>query len=496
MFFTHVSRAIRAFGCVGTILVLAALPSIAWSQSTAPRAGATPQATARSGFVNSVTGIVLIRKADGTQVPAKSGDLIERGTILSTGGSGEVVVLFPDGQHVTLNADSILRVEEYQFDPRNINASRATFALLEGMMRIVTGAINAANPDALRITAGDAVISIRSKDATSFVVEADTKVARETGSVAVIVGEVSVLRPNKTSVRVATDQFTRWQPAVSPEQPLPLGAAPAHLQAMASVGAAPLARQTPQATTGSGIVNSVSGVVLVRDANGAEAPAKPGDAIGRGTVVSTGATGEAVLLFPDGQHLTLNSDSVLRIDEYRFDPADIRSSRTSIGLAAGMMRIVTGAINAANPDALRIMAGGGMISVRSPEVTSFVVEADKFVRETGSVAVIVGEVSIVRPDKTTIRVDTNHYTRWQPRVSPEQPQPVAAAPAYLQAMAAAPADLQNVPADVEAATQLALATLPAPGAGPEDPAQPQATTSVFLPPVTPGGAGGCVGSPC
>lgn len=439
MFATYASRAIRVFGSLGAALVLAALPCLAWSQAGVQKSTVSPAANITAGVVNSLSGSVSIRRGTGGQVPAKVGDPVERGTTISTGAGAEVVVLFADGQHLSLNANAVLRVEEYQFDARNITASRVDYALLDGMMRVVTGTINASNPDAMRITAGDATIRVRSKGATSFAVEADTKVARETGSVAVVVGEVSVLRPNKTTIRVAADQFTRWQPALSPEQAYPLGAAPAYLQAMASFGAAPLVVQAgPQKATATIVVNSFSGIVSVRNAGGAEAAAKVGDVLGTGSVVRTGPTGEAVLLFPDGQYLTLTSDSVLRIDDYRFDANDLKASRLSLGLASGMMRIVTGSINAANPGAMRITAGDAVIGVRSANLTSFVVESDtKFGPETGSVAVIVGEVAVVRPDKSTVRVDTEHFTRWQPRVFPEEPMPVAAAPAYLQAMAAA-----------------------------------------------------------
>ena len=433
-----ISCAVRSLVCAGAALVAFTLPCVAWAQAPVPGAAVRPLTNTSVGVINSLSGIVFIKRGADGEVPAKSGDLVERGTVISTGAGGEAVLLFPDGQHLSLSPDSALRIDEYQFDARDSRASRAGFSLTAGIMRVVTGSINSANPDAMKISAGDAVIGVRSKGATSFVIEADTKTTRETGSVAVIVGEVFIQRPNGTAITVATDQFTRWQPAISPEQPQPLGAAPARLQAMASTGEAPVVRESAPATARTGLVNSVSGVVLIRSGNGGEVAAKPGDVVDRGTIVSTGASGEAVLLFPDGQHATLSADSILRVDEYQFDASDIKASKGSFRLAAGMMRIVTGTINASNPDAIKVSAGDALISVRSKDIASFVVEADtKFGRETGSVAVIVGDVSIQRPNGTAIAVAAGQFTRWQPTVSPQQSQPVAAAPAYLQAMAAA-----------------------------------------------------------
>jgi len=463
-----------------------AMASVLQSPAVQP---AAPQSSATVGIVNSVTGDVVIRNPDGSQSTAKVGDVITRGTSIGTG-TGEAVLLFPDGQHVTLNADSTLKVEEYRYDINDVKSSRTGLALTTGVMRVVTGAINSANPDALRITAGDATISVRSRDATSFVVESDTKHGRETGSLAVIVGDVLVERPDKTSIVVDADKYTRWQPFVSPQEPLPVAAAPAYLQAMAAAGESQLSRESSQPTARTGIVNSVFGEVMIRTTTGEVVSAKPGDIVTAGSVVTTGIEGEAVLLFPDGQQLSIAGESSLRVDEYRFDTRDSKDSRATFSLTTGTMQVVTGAIHATNPDALRLTAGDAVIGVLSKDVTSFVVESEaKFSREAGSLAVIAGEVSVLRPDGTTTKIDTDQFTRWRPLVNPDEP----------RALSEAPGDLQELVATVQtrepSAIELAIAALPPTAAGPDEPTTPS-TTPVFLPPVTPGAAGGCVGSPC
>lgn len=209
------------------------MPCHALAQTVIQGPGEKPQATASSGLVNSVTGDVFMRKRNGEQVRVKPGDLFEPGAQFTTGANAQLVLLFSDGQHVTLTADSVFRIDDYQFDARNPKASRASFGLMSGMMRIVTGVMNAENGNALRLTAGNALITILDRDVNSFVVEADAR-APDNGSVAVIVGQVSISRPVGPITTVAGDQFSSWQSATATSAPQPLAVAPAGLQAAAA----------------------------------------------------------------------------------------------------------------------------------------------------------------------------------------------------------------------------------------------------------------------
>jgi hypothetical protein len=266
----------------------------------------------------------------------------------------------------------------------------------------------------------------------------------------------------------------------------------------ASVGAA------TAPTSASGFVNAASGAVFIRRGSGPEVPAKIGDVFGPGTTFRTSADSSAVLLFADGQNVTLNNDSVLRIDDYRFDARDIKASRATLGLMSGAMRLVTGAIHTDNRDALLISAGNTSIGILSKDVTAFVVEVDPKSLGVGAAAVTVGEISIQTPLGPMVTVASDQFTRWQPGVAPAAPAPLAAAPAVFQAMVAASRATvlpSNSPLDIQsAAVQAALGALPATGAGPAQPTlqaqAPESAVAVIAPAVTPGGGRGCVGSPC
>ena len=128
----HSSRAVRTLVAAGMIVVQATLPCLVWSLAAAQlgRPTSNSSTTATAGIVNSMSGAVFIRTGSGREVPAKPGDPVGRGTVVSTGADGEAILLFADGQHVNLNADSILRVDEYRFDVRDVKSNRVIYTLV------------------------------------------------------------------------------------------------------------------------------------------------------------------------------------------------------------------------------------------------------------------------------------------------------------------------------------------------------------------------------
>ena len=269
-------------------------------------------------------------------------------------------------------------------------------------------------------------------------------------------------------------------------------------------GSTGIAGSVPATTTASGFVSSARGAVFIRRGSGPELPAKVGDIFGPGTTFRTGAEGSAVLLFADGQNVTLSSESVLRIDDYRFDARDIKASKATLGLMSGIMRLVTGAIHTDNPGGLLISAGNASIGILSKDVTAFVVEVNPKSLGIGASAVLVGEISIQTPTGPVVTIASDQFTRWQPGVPPMPPMPLAAAPAIFQAVVAASRATvlpSNAPLDIQsAAVQAALEALPATSAGSAEPTlqaqAPESAVALIVPTVTPGGGRGCVGSPC
>lgn len=265
--------------------------------------------------------------------------------------------------------------------------------------------------------------------------------------------------------------------------------------------AQPVQRTAPAAVAPAGLINSVSGNVYARRGTGEEVLLKPGDVFTPGTTFRSGPDGNVVLLFADGQNVTLSKDSTLRVDEYRFDARDPKSGRSSINLVAGVMSFVSGAIHTANPQALTVRMGEASVGIMSKDVTAFTAQTTPSSTEPGFVSVTVGEIA-VRTPTGAVTVASDQFVRLQTGVPPSQPIPLAAAPAIFQAQVAASRATvlpSNDPVDVQStAVQLALSALPAPGAGqPSQQAQTvESAIAAVIPSVTPGGGRGCVGSPC
>ncbi len=253
-----------------------------------------------------------------------------------------------------------------------------------------------------------------------------------------------------------------------------------------------------------GLINSVSGSVYARTGTGEEVLLKPGDVFPPGTTFRTSGDGNVVLLFADGQNVTLNPNSTLRVDDYFFDPKEIRKGKSSLSLLSGVMSLVTGAIHTGNPQGLSFSMGDTSIAISSKDVTAFTAQANSNSETPGFVAVTIGEIAVTSKAGPPTAVGADQFVRWQAGLPPSPPGPIAAAPAIFQALvSASQASVlpSNNPVDIQSVSlQVALASLATTSAGTDQQAQQAqsvaSASSLITPSVTPGGGRGCVGSPC
>lgn len=505
-------KLLTAANAVVLMLVQFALPSPVFAQT----------GTAAVGFVKALTPPVFIKKGAGPLVPAKVGDILASGTTVVTGAGGKADLLFADGQQVVLGKYSTFRIEDYRFDPANPGAGRANFGLVSGSMSVVTGAIHTQNPGGLRFSAGTGVISILSKDVTAFVVEADPEEKQRPGWAAVTVGAISIQTPSGKISQIAADQFARWRDESSLISAQPLAAAPAVIQALvmasrATVGetslpvdvqtAAVQAAQMLNQSSGQGLpsnvitsalsgrLNMVTGDVQIRSASGVQSHARVGDTFGPGTTFMTASKGEVGLLFSEGHYVALAENSVLRIADRPADSPTDQPGSASLGLTAGRLSLVTWASFGERPAMLSVAVGNAMVSVLSKGVVAYVVEVDSETKDAGWAAVTAGSISVKTPTGPPLAVSPDKYTSWKPDEPPAPVQALSGAPSALQLAFAD--TILAAPGSAEVAAE--LASLPPTAAGPGTPpaaTPPVALAPVIVPPVSPGGGGGCTGSPC
>ena len=321
--------------------------------------------------------------------------------------------------------------------------------------------------------------------------------------------------------------------------------------AMAAVGASPRL---------AGYVEAISNTVSIQTTAGSTATANAGTTFEAGTTFNTGTDGRVVLKFADGELVVLGPGSVLAVAQYQFDPSNAKASRSAIELVNGAMRVITGYMHTANHEGMSISAGASIIDILNTGPADFTVVVDTKDKEVGVAAVTAGEIAVHTPYGPISKIETGQAAPWQPGRAPLPPGPLTGAPAAIQAGVAALAATalsENTPVVVEsaaraaaavttadraraaasadpgnaqlraaaqAATELAnsatqaataaaqavaatvfastLAALSATAAGPalaQVPAAPTASPPIApIAPsaVTPGGGGGCTGSPC
>jgi hypothetical protein len=172
-------------------------------------------ALARAGYIHDMTGSVTLRGGDQTPRAVKTGDLVYSGQTVATGERSSAVVKFEDGQVMVLPERSAFTVEKYMYNTQNVRESSASFRLLQGGLRFITGVIGSTNRDALRISAGTATIGIRGTDGV-VIIDAITQAV----TAAVNAGAVAMQTP-AGNVNISSGSISSSAPGTPPTPPAP-----------------------------------------------------------------------------------------------------------------------------------------------------------------------------------------------------------------------------------------------------------------------------------
>jgi len=93
-------------------------------------------------------------RADGTQKPLKKGDPLVQGDTVATHG-GRAQLQFSDGAFVSLQPDTVFRIDEYRFEGKADGSERGFFTLLKGGLRTITGLVGRTNRGNYQVTTQD-----------------------------------------------------------------------------------------------------------------------------------------------------------------------------------------------------------------------------------------------------------------------------------------------------------------------------------------------------
>jgi hypothetical protein len=475
--------AARVFSAGCMLLALAAFSAAPWAQArTGARETSAANSSCAGGYVHEASGFGSIQKVAAKAVTAKVGDVFETGAVFRTGPAEKTILKFADGQIVALGPNSAMRVGRYCYLADSPMLSRSSMELIKGEMRVVTGRIGSANPEAMQIAAGDSLLSLLKSGGADLTVSVNPD-PREVGYAAVARGEISLSTPYGPIYRISANQYAPWQPGRSPQPAIPYAAAPAVVQAsLAGLLSAVLPGNTPvvvetaartasvvaratQAQTAAnvdtrlaGYVDAVSNSVSIQSPSGRTAAANAGTTFAPGTTFNTGADGRAVLKFADGQIVVLGADSVLTIDQYKFDPSDLKTSSSTLDLVNGAMRYISGYIHAENKEGVSISAGASIIDILNTGPADFTVVVNTKTQEVGVARVALGEISAHTPYGPIDKIKADQSSLWGPKTATSTI-PVSTSLAVVQAAVSLQLSglPENTPAAVVPAAQAAAA---------------------------------------
>ena len=162
-------------------------------------------------------------KADGTQRPLSKGDSLMQGDTVATR-RGRAQLQFTDGAFVSLQPDTVFRIDEYRFDGKADGSERGFFSLLQGGLRTITGLVGRTNRGNYQVTTQVATIGIRGTEyqiqhgnsINGSVGEGEIRVCNGAGCLGVASGQsFFVMGPNDLPV------LTAVRTSFAPPQPPP-----------------------------------------------------------------------------------------------------------------------------------------------------------------------------------------------------------------------------------------------------------------------------------
>jgi hypothetical protein len=168
-----VSKFILSRAAICALLVSGSALAQTTPPSSTPGTATGTAATAQehAGFIKSVQGTVRLLGPSGEARVAKAGDSVAPVDRVETAADSGASVVLRDGTMMVVGPSSRLDLKQFHFDATTHDGS-IFVALLRGSMRMVTGLIGKAHPDAIRVDTQTATIGIRGTD---FIVTADDK---------------------------------------------------------------------------------------------------------------------------------------------------------------------------------------------------------------------------------------------------------------------------------------------------------------------------------
>lgn len=142
-------------------------------------------ATAIPAFAEDSTALLVASRGDvfaeleAARRALAQGDSVEEEERIITGEKSFAVLQFVDGAKVTVRPNSVLDIKEYRYSGGDENA--ATLSLVQGGLRIITGAMAKSEPESFKVETPVALMGVRGTE-FSIVLCDDGSVCQEEGA--------------------------------------------------------------------------------------------------------------------------------------------------------------------------------------------------------------------------------------------------------------------------------------------------------------------------
>ncbi len=174
--------------------------------------GAT-YAAAPAGYVQFASADVKVKGLDGVERAALKGMELQSGDTINTG-RGRAQLRFSDGAYLSLQPESVFRIDEYRYEGKPDGTEKGFFSLVKGGVRTITGWVGRLNRDNYQVTTPTATIGIRGTEylaalgnsLTVSVGEGRVAVTNQTGEFLVEAGQSVYVADTNSRPTVTSDK--------------------------------------------------------------------------------------------------------------------------------------------------------------------------------------------------------------------------------------------------------------------------------------------------
>ena len=134
-----------------------------------------------------------------------------------------------------------------------------------------------------------------------------------------------------------------------------------------------------------GQISEYSGFVTVGAPQQSPVSAKKGSGVDPGQVITTGTNGRAVIKFQDGQTIALKSNSIFKVNSYKFDQASPEKGESVFALLQGGLRAITGLIGSSNKAGWRLATPTATAGIRGTDFFAVIQQGTFYKVNSGAI---------------------------------------------------------------------------------------------------------------